>query len=127
MTTPTPKIEQRDGLDRIWHAAIFSIAGFRLAWQKEAAFRQETLLAAAMLPGAYWIGDSAIEQLLLIGSLAIVLIAELLNSAIEATVDRIGTELHPLSGQAKDMGSAAVAVSLIFVVVVWVTLLLDGF
>lgn len=80
-----------------------------------------------MLPGIYWIGDTAIKQILLTGSLALVLIVELLNSSIEATVDRIGHEMHPLSGQAKDMASAAVTISLIFTVFVWGTLLLEYF
>lgn len=125
MTVTPTKYQQRDGLDRIWHAAIYSAAGLRSAWRSEAAFRQEVVLSAVVAPGVYWIGDTAIKQILLIGSLVLVLIVELLNSSVESTVDRIGSEYHPLSGQAKDMGSAAVLISLMFAAFVWGLLLLE--
>jgi len=109
----------RKGLRRVVNATRFSIAGLIAAWRNEAAFRQECALALVLVPVAFWLGRSAVERSLLIGSCALVLIVELLNSAIEAVVDRIGTERHDLSGRAKDLGSAAVFVSLVLVVIVW--------
>jgi diacylglycerol kinase (ATP) len=107
------------GLRRIVNAAFFSLAGLRAAWRYESAFRQETLLGAVLIPAAFWLGETAVERSLLIGSCLLVLIVELLNSGVEAVVDRVGEEQHRLSGQAKDMGSAAVFVSLALVLVVW--------
>jgi diacylglycerol kinase (ATP) len=107
------------GLRRIVNAAFFSLAGLRAAWRYESAFRQETLLCAVLIPAAFWLGETAVERSLLIGSCLLVLIVELLNSGVEAVVDRVGEEQHRLSGQAKDMGSAAVFVSLALVLVVW--------
>lgn len=101
------------GWRRIVNATFFSIAGFRAAWQHEAAFRQEFVLVLILLPASFWVGVTAVERVVLIGSLMIVLITELLNSAVEAVVDRIGAETHELSGRAKDIGSAAVFVSLV--------------
>lgn len=109
----------RTGVVRIYHAAIYSMMGFRAAWKHESAFRQEAVLAILLLPLAFWLGGSAVEVALLIGSLLLVVIVELLNSAIEAVVDRVGDEPHELSGRAKDMASAAVFLSLILVLVVW--------
>ena len=94
--------------------------GLRSAWQREAAFRQECVLAAVLVPAAFVVGETLVQTALLIATLALVLVVELLNSALEAVVDRIGRERHPLAGQAKDMGSAAVFVSLLLVVVTWV-------
>ena len=111
------------GIKRIWRATFFSAAGLRAALMHESAFRQECALAVIMLPAAFWVGNNALEYLLLIGSVFIVLITELLNSAIEAVVDRISPELHPLSGRAKDMGSAAVLLALLLAVIVWSVLL----
>jgi len=107
------------GLRRIINATFFSMAGFRAAWRDEAAFRQELLLCIVLVPAAFWLGRTAVERSLLIGSCLIVLIVELLNTGIENVVDRFGEERHRLSGQAKDMGSAAVFVSLMLTLVIW--------
>ena len=107
------------GLRRILHATRYSIAGLRAAWRHEAAFRHECLLAALLVPLAFWIGRSAAERALLIGSCLLVLIVELLNSAVEAAVDRVGAERHPLAGRAKDLGSAAVLIGLVLAGTVW--------
>jgi|SRR5687768_10705519 diacylglycerol kinase (ATP) len=107
------------GFRRIVNATFFSMAGLRAAWQHEAAFRQELLLCVVLIPAGVWLGQTAVERALLIGSCLLVLIVELLNSGLEATVDRVGLEPHRLSGQAKDLGSAAVLLSLVLTVVVW--------
>jgi diacylglycerol kinase (ATP) len=107
------------GLGRILRATKFSSQGLASAWKNEAAFRQELLLVVVLLPVAVWLGQTALERAVLIGCLFVVLIVELINSAIEAAIDRHGDELHELSGRAKDMGSAAVFVSLLLVAVVW--------
>ncbi|AZG73752.1 diacylglycerol kinase [Shewanella livingstonensis] len=113
------KPENNHGLKRIFRATGFSMKGLISAWRGEAAFRQETALACLMLPIALLLDISAIERILLIMTLLIVLIVELLNSAIEAVVDRVGDEIHPLSGQAKDIASAAVFISLVMCAVTW--------
>ena len=110
---------QNTGLRRIVRATTFSIAGLRAAWVNEAAFRQECGFALVLMPLGAWLGQNAVERALLIGSLLLVLLVELLNSAIEAAVDRVGTDPHRLSGRAKDLGSAAVFVSLAIVFLVW--------
>ena len=107
------------GLRRIVNATLFSFAGLKTAWQSEAAFRQECLLAVVLIPAGVWLGQNAVERALLIGTCLLVLIVELLNTAVEYVVDRVGTDHHRLSGQAKDVGSAAVFMSLALVVVVW--------
>ena len=107
------------GVRRIVNAMLFSLAGLRAAWQHEAAFRQEVVLAVVLIPTGVWLGRTAVERALLIGSCLLVLVVELLNSGIEAIVDRVGLEPHRLSGQAKDLGSAAVFMSLTLVLVVW--------
>ena len=107
------------GIRRILRATKFSSQGLAAAWKNEAAFRQELLLVVVLLPVALWLGQTALERAVLIGSLFIVVIVELINSAIEAAIDRHGDELHELSGRAKDMGSAAVLISLLMVAVVW--------
>ncbi len=107
------------GLTRIINAYGYSIKGLRAAFIHESAFRQETLLALVLTPLAFWLGTNAIEYILLISSVLLVLVVELLNSAIEAVVDRIGSEQHELSGRAKDIGSAAVFISLCIVALVW--------
>jgi diacylglycerol kinase (ATP) len=107
------------GLRRIINATFFSMAGLRVAWRDEAAFRQELLLSVVLIPTAFWLGRTAVERSLLIGSCLIVLIVELLNTGIENVVDRFGEERHRLSGQAKDMGSAAVFTSLMLTLVIW--------
>lgn len=107
------------GLRRIFMAALYSWQGLRACYRKEAAFRQETWLAIILVPLALWLGDSGMQVAMMLGSVLLVLIVEILNSAIEAVVDRIGPEHHELSGRAKDMGSAAVMLSLINVIIVW--------
>jgi diacylglycerol kinase (ATP) len=109
----------KTGLSRIIDATGYSIKGFQAAWTNEAAFRQELSLMLVMIPAAFWLGSNAVEYCLLIISCLLVVIVELLNSAIEAAIDRIGAEIHPLSGQAKDIASAAVFVSLCGVVLTW--------
>lgn len=101
--------------------------GLKLAWKHEAAFRQELILAAIMLPVALLVDVTTVERILLILGLFVVLIVELLNSAIEAVVDRISDEIHPLSGQAKDIASAAVFMSLFFCGLTWLLILVPKF
>lgn len=107
------------GLRRIVNATFFSLAGLRAAWRHESAFRQEVALCVVLIPAGVWLGQTAVERSLLIGSCLLVLIVELLNSGIEAVVDRVGAEHHQLSGQAKDLGSAAVFLSLLLVLLIW--------
>ena len=108
---------------RIINAAGYSLQGLRAAWQHEAAFRQECVVAALLVPCAFWLGEDLAQTALLLAVLGLVLVVELLNSAVEAAVDRIGPERHPLAGRAKDMGSAAVFVSLLLAAVVWALVL----
>lgn len=108
------------GIKRLINAAIYSARGIRAAWRNEAAFRQEAVSAIVLTPVALWLGTTMVQRALLVFSILIILMIELLNSAIEAVVDRIGSEYHPLSGQAKNMGSAAVLFSLIAAAVVWI-------
>ncbi|MGE3774443.1 MAG: diacylglycerol kinase [Gammaproteobacteria bacterium] len=107
------------GFGRLWKACGYSLQGFRAAWRHEAAFRQELTIAVLLLPAAGWLARDALEFALLVATLLLVLVVELLNSGIEAIVDRVGTERHELSGRAKDLGSAAVLLSLVMAVVVW--------
>lgn len=111
------------GLKRIINAFFFSLAGFKATWSHEEAFRQEVLLLIVAVPGGIWLGQTPIEKLLLIGSVVLVLLVELLNSAVEAVVDRVGFEHHELSGRAKDIGSAAVMLSLLWAAVTWLLIL----
>ncbi len=108
------------GVLRVLRATGYSFAGLSAAWRHEAAFREELLLSLVLVPMAFWLGDSHLERVALIGCLALVLVVELLNSAIEAVVDDIhGEQQHPLAGRAKDMASAAVFVSLCLAGFVW--------
>lgn len=107
------------GVGRIIRATTFSAQGVGHAWRHEAAFRQEVALAVLSLPLAIWLGQTAVERALLIGCWVFVLVVELLNSALEAAIDRHGDEHHELSGRAKDLGSAAVMFALIIVAIVW--------
>jgi diacylglycerol kinase (ATP) len=111
------------GLTRLFRAFGNSIKGFTGAFREEAAFRQELALAVVVIPLGLWLGRNGIERVLLIAPMFLVLVVELLNSAIEATVDRIGLERHKLSGLAKDIGSAAVLLSLLLLAVVWLLVL----
>lgn len=117
--------EKLQGFGRVVRAFGSSAKGFIGAYREEAAFRQELLFACITLPLAIWLGHNGVERAVLASPVLIVLIVELLNSAIEATVDRIGLERHALAGLAKDIGSAAVLLSFILVAVVW-TLVLTG-
>jgi diacylglycerol kinase (ATP) len=112
------------GLKRIYNAAFFSTAGFKATWQHEEAFRQEVLLMCVACPAAFFLAKNTLEMLLLIGSIVLILLVELLNSAIEAVVDRIGFEQHELSGRAKDIGSAAVMLSLTWAAITWFVILI---
>ncbi|MDX1351833.1 MAG: diacylglycerol kinase [Thiomicrorhabdus sp.] len=107
------------GLKRIFYAAGYSWKGFKSTWKHEAAFKQEVILFTLMIPLAFWIGDTASERVILIAVLLIVLVVELLNSAVESVVDRIGEDYHKLSGRAKDQGSAAVFLSFFIAILVW--------
>jgi diacylglycerol kinase (ATP) len=108
----------RTGFSRVWHAAGFSLAGLKAGWS-EAAFRLEACLAFVMVPAAFLVGRSWVEVALLVGSVVIVLAVELLNTAIEAAIDRIGPERHELSKRAKDMGSAAVLLVVLLAGGIW--------
>ena len=103
----------------IQNAIVYSWAGLKAAWDNEMAFRTETIVIAVLMPFGIWMGETAVQWALLIGSSMLVLITELLNSAIEKVVDRISTEHHILSEQAKDLGSAAAAVSMLTAATVW--------
>lgn len=110
------------GINRINKATVNSLRGIRDAFKYEAAFRQELALSIILLPVSFWLAQTVIEWLLLITPLFVLIIVELLNSAVENTVDRIGAERHTLSGRAKDMGSSAVMFALIFLAVVWLSI-----
>ena len=124
MTNPH---KRRTGIDRVMHAAEYSIDGLRSAYRSESAFRQEFWLAVALVPLAFWLGRGWVEVALLAGSVILVLIIELLNSAIEAAIDRISFELHDLSKRAKDIGSAAVFLSLLLCAGIWCAALWQRF
>ena len=111
----------------IRNAVIYSFAGFKSAWNNEMAFRLETIVIALMLPVGIWLGQTVVEWALLVGSVMLVLITELLNSAVETVVDRIGAEQHILSKQAKDLGSAAAALSMLVAAIVWALIAYERF
>jgi len=115
------------GIRRIRNAMFYSIDGLRATWKNEAAFRQESILCAIMIPIAFWVGSNAVERAMLISTCLLVIITELLNSAIEATIDRIGEDRHQLSGRAKDMGSAAVFISLWITGITWALIAYERF
>jgi diacylglycerol kinase (ATP) len=123
MTYPVSPFKGKTGVRRVLNAASYSWAGFAAAFQHEDAFRQELLLALLLIPLAVVLGDTGVERALMIGSVLLVLIVELLNSALEAALDRISLEHHLLIKRAKDMGSAAVMVALVNVVTVWALVL----
>lgn len=108
---------------RVYRATCWSMAGLGAAIKHEAAFRLELIFFIGLMPAGLFLGETGAERAILIGTLFIVLIVEILNSGIEAVVDRVGSELHPLSGRAKDLGSAAVFLSLMNVICVWVVLI----
>ncbi|WP_018140686.1 MULTISPECIES: diacylglycerol kinase [unclassified Thioalkalivibrio] len=113
----------RRGFSRVWHAFGYSWRGLCEAFRHESAFRQELALVAVLVPVAVWQGETGVERALLVGSLLLILVVELLNSAVEAAVDRFGDERHPLSARAKDMASAAVLLSFVNAGVVWLLVL----
>jgi diacylglycerol kinase (ATP) len=121
------KVKGNRGMLHLIKAIGNSVNGLTTALKNEAAFRQESVLTVMMIPAAFWLGTTSIERALLIGSWMIVLITELLNSALETAVDRIGLDHHILSKQAKDMGSAAVLVSLVTAGMVWGLILYERF
>ena len=133
MSTPDERLSEvvnpqkgRTGFSRMWHATGYSLAGLRAGWD-EAAFRLEACLAFVMLPLSFWIGRTWVEVALLAGSILLVLMVELLNTGIEAAIDRVGLERHPLSKRAKDMGSASVFLSLLLAGGIWLTALVRFF
>jgi diacylglycerol kinase (ATP) len=123
MEPPVPIIKHT-GFKRIFKATGYSLKGLSYAFRNEAAFRQEALAAFILLPLALWLNVTQVERMLLIMAVVLVLVVELLNTGLEAVVDRVGVEYHVLAGVAKDMGSAAVFLSLLFCVYVWASILL---
>ena len=117
------KPENKASFQRVVRAAGYSMKGLKSAYIHEAAFRQEVWLSFFLIPVGFYLGDGAIEKILLVGSVLLVLAMELLNSAVEAVVDRIGSEFHELSGRAKDIGSAAVFITMIIFVLTWLFIL----
>ena len=118
--------KSRTGWSRIWHAGSYSLQGL-VAGLGEPAFRQEAMASVVMLPSAFWLGKGWVEVALLAGSVRLVMIVELLNTGLEAAIDRIGTDWHELSKRAKDMGSAAVLLSLLLCGGVWLGALVQRF
>ena len=116
--TPVNPQKGRKGLNRMWHATGYSMAGLRAGWG-ETAFRQEALAAMLMVPLAFWLGRTWLETAFLCASVVMVMVVELLNTAVETAIDRIGPEWHDLSKRAKDMGSAAVLLSLLLCAGIW--------
>lgn len=115
--------DRKTGLSRIFAATRYSLSGLGVAVRTEEAFKQECFLFVVLAPLGVWLGETAVEKVLLVGALVIVLIVELLNTAVEAVVDRVGAEYHELSRQAKDLGSAAVFLSLAYVTFTWLAIL----
>ena len=115
------------GFRRVVNATLYSFAGLRSAWQTEAAFRQECVAVVILMPVAAWLGQSAVQRALLVSSCVLVLIVELLNTAVEFVVDRVGTDHNELSGRAKDLGSAAVFTSIALGVFVWALIAWERF
>jgi diacylglycerol kinase (ATP) len=114
------------GARRLWLASLNSLRGLQHCYRSEAAFRQEVWAATVAVPGALWLGRTNVERLLLVGAVLLVMIVELLNTAVEVVVDRIGVERHHLSGFAKDLGSSAVLLSLVLAIMTWVLVLTGG-
>jgi diacylglycerol kinase (ATP) len=125
MSTPVSPFKGKTGLQRVLNAAGYSWAGLTAAFKHEDAFRQEVFLAVLLIPLGLYLGGTGTERALMVAAVLGVLIVELLNSAVEAAVDRISLEHHDLIKRAKDMGSAAVMIALVNVAVVWTLVLLD--
>jgi len=124
--TPDPSpFKSKPGIKRLAGALRYSVQGFSAAFRHEAAFRQELMLFVVALPLAMWLGQSLTQRVLLVGTVCLVLIVELLNSALEALADAITLEHHPLVGRAKDLGSAAVMLTLVLAAGVWIALLVN--
>ena len=117
----------KKGIERLIDATGYSMKGIRSGWRNEAAFRQEAVMVMVLLPLSFFVASNAVEWILLVAPLFLILIVELLNSAIESVVDRIGHEHHDLSGRAKDMGSAAVFFSIFLILISWVTIVWQNF
>ncbi|SJN55326.1 diacylglycerol kinase [Vibrio ruber] len=111
------------GLKRVCFATVYSVQGLRAVWLHEAAFRQEVMVSIPLIILTFWLNVTSSEQMLMITSLILILIAELFNSAVEAVVDRIGDEFHELSGRAKDIGSAAVLITILLTAFIWTWIL----
>ena len=124
--SPANPQKDRKGLNRVWHALGYSVAGLRAGWH-ETAFRQEAIASLVLIPAAFWLSRSWVEAALLAGSVILVMIVELLNTGIETAIDRIGPEWHDLSKRAKDMGSAAVLLSLLICAGTWAMALFHRF
>ena len=118
--------KDRTGLNRVWHAFGYSISGLRAAWH-EKAFRQEAVAALVLIPASFYLGQSWLEVATLAGSVVLVMVVELLNTGIESAIDRIGPEWHELAKRAKDMGSAAVLLSLLLCAGIWAAALYTHF
>ncbi len=116
--TPANPQKARRGMHRVWHAFGYSLAGLKAGWH-ETAFRQEAILAVLLVPAAFWLGNGWLETAALAGTVLLVMVVELLNTGIESAIDRIGPEWHDLSKRAKDMGSAAVLLTLLLCVGTW--------
>jgi diacylglycerol kinase (ATP) len=123
---PIDAQKQRSGLSRMTHAFGYSIAGLRAGWG-ETAFRQEAMAAVVLVPAAFWLGKGWVEVAVLAGSVVLLMIVELLNTGIESAIDRIGPEWHELAKRAKDMGSAAVLLSLLTCTGIWIAALWTRF
>ena len=121
MTNVNP--HKATGLRRLINALGYSLSGLRLAWKDEAAFRQEVILAIILVPVAFMMPVGEIQRVLLVGSVMLVLVVEMINSAIEAVVDRVSLDMHPLAKKAKDMGSAAVLLALANAILIWIMIL----
>jgi diacylglycerol kinase (ATP) len=119
-------LKGRSGITRLINATRYSMQGFKAAFQNEDAFREEVLLAVVLIPAALLLPVGAVEKVLLIGSVLMLMLTEILNTAVEAVVDRIGPELHPLSGRAKDLGSAAVFIATVLLIITWAFLALPA-
>lgn len=122
--TDAAAFKGKKGLTRLWNALGYSRDGLAAAWKNEAAFREEVLLAVIAIPLAVYLGKTGIDRALMVGSIILILIVEILNSGLEAVVDKASPEKHELAKRAKDMGSAAVLLSLINAAAIWVFVLL---
>lgn len=118
------KPENKADLQRIIRAAGYSMKGLKSAYTNEPAFRQEIWCSIVLIPLAFWLGNDVIEKILLLGTVFLVLIIELLNSAIESVVDKIGSDFHELSGRAKDIGSAAVFMVMVLLAITWLLIII---